>query len=146
MVKPDGVQHKLVGTVIARLEQKGLQLVALKLMRIPPEQAARHYAEHSSKPFFKSLISFITAGPVVAMVWKGKDAVNTARTLIGATDPRQASPGSIRGDLAISTAFNLVHGSDSLASADREIALFFDDSEICEYRLDTDHWVYEPGE
>jgi nucleoside-diphosphate kinase len=143
MVKPDGVQRKLVGEVIGRLERKGLQLAALKMLQISPELAARHYAEHRGKPFYNGLLSFITSGPVVAMVWEGDDAVAVARTLIGATDPRQAVPGTIRGDLAIFTGNNLVHGSDSTASARREIDLFFSAPEICAYRLDQDGWLYE---
>ncbi len=142
MVKPDGVQRGLVGDVIGRLEKKGIQLVALKMMQLSPELAGRHYGEHEDKPFFSSLIDFITSGPVVAMVWEGDDVVSVTRSLIGATDPREALPGTIRGDLALFTGNNLVHGSDSLESAEREIALFFTEEEICRYRLLLDHWVY----
>lgn len=142
MVKPDGVQRGLVGAVLGRLERKGLQLVGMKLMQIEPELAARHYGEHQGKPFYGGLLSFITSGPVVAMVWEGDNAVTVARTLIGATDPQKAVPGTIRGDLALSTGNNLVHGSDSLESARREIALFFKDSEVCAYRAVLDGWIY----
>ncbi len=142
MVKPDGVQRGFVGDVIGRLEKKGIQLVALKMMQLSPELAGRHYGEHEDKPFFSSLIDFITSGPVVAMVWEGDDVVSVTRSLIGATDPREALPGTIRGDLALFTGNNLVHGSDSLESAEREIALFFTEEEICRYRLLLDHWVY----
>ncbi len=142
MVKPDGVQRGLVGDVIGRLEKKGIQLVALKMMQLSPELAGRHYGEHEDKPFFSSLIDFITSGPVVAMVWEGDDVVSVTRSLIGATDPREALPGTIRGDLALFTGNNLVHGSDSPESAEREIALFFAEEEICRYRLLLDHWVY----
>ncbi|NMD42648.1 MAG: nucleoside-diphosphate kinase [Firmicutes bacterium] len=142
MVKPDGVQRGLVGEVIDRLAKKGIQLVALKMMQVSPELAGRHYGEHQGKPFYDSLIAFITSGPVVAMVWEGDDVVAITRRLIGDTDPREALPGTIRGDLALFTGNNLVHGSDSPESAGREIALFFDESEICRYRLVLDDWVY----
>ena len=142
MVKPDGVQRGLVGEIISRLEKKGLQVVGMKLMQIPAELAARHYAEHQGKPFYESLSSLITSGPVVAMAWEGEGVVALARNLIGATDPRQAAPGSIRGDLAVFTGNNLVHGSDSLESAEREIALFFSGTELYAYRLSLDEWIY----
>lgn len=142
MVKPDGVQRSLIGEVISRLERKGLQLVGLKLMQISPELASRHYGEHLGKPFYDSLIAFIISAPVAAMVWEGDDAVSLARTLIGATDPRKAAPGTIRGDLAVFTGNNIVHGSDSPESAQREINLFFETSEICQYRASRDEWVY----
>ena len=142
MVKPDGVQRKLVGEVIGRLEKKGLQPVAIKMMQIEPELAARHYGEHQGKPFYESLISFITSGPVVAMVWEGDNAVAVSRTLIGATDPQEAGPGTIRGDLALFTGNNLVHGSDSLESARREIGLFFDEAELCSYKAVLNDWIY----
>jgi nucleoside-diphosphate kinase len=142
MVKPDGVQRGLIGEVIGRLERKGLQAVALKMMQISPELAARHYGEHKGKPFYESLINFITSGPVVAMVWEGDNAVSVARTLIGATDPQKAAPGTMRGDLALFTGNNIVHGSDSLESAKREIALFFAPSELCDYRLNQEKWIY----
>ncbi|NLA46468.1 MAG: nucleoside-diphosphate kinase [Firmicutes bacterium] len=142
MVKPDGVQRKLVGEVITRLEKKGLQPVAIKMMQMEPELAARHYGEHRGKPFYESLISFITSGPVVAMVWEGDNAVAVARSLIGATNPQEAAPGTIRGDLALFTGNNLVHGSDSLESARREIGLFFNEAELCSYRSVLDEWIY----
>ncbi|NLA27060.1 MAG: nucleoside-diphosphate kinase [Firmicutes bacterium] len=146
MVKPDGVQRKLVGEVITRLENKGLKPVAVKMMLIKPELAAKHYGEHTGKPFYESLITFITSGPVVAMVWEGDNAVAVARTLIGATNPQEAAPGTIRGDLALFTGNNLIHGSDSLESAHREIGLFFRDEEICTYRAASDRWVYGDSE
>jgi nucleoside-diphosphate kinase len=142
MVKPDGVQRKLVGEVITRLEKKGLQPVAIKMMQMEPELAARHYGEHRGKPFYESLISFITSGPVVAMVWDGDNAVAVARSLIGATNPQEAAPGTIRGDLALFTGNNLVHGSDSLESARREIGLFYNEAELCSYRSVLDEWIY----
>lgn len=142
MVKPDGVQRGLIGEVIGRLERKGLQAVAIKMMQISPELAARHYGEHKGKPFYESLINFITSGPVVAMVWEGDNAVSVARTLIGATDPQKAAPGTMRGDLALFTGNNIVHGSDSPESAKREITLFFAPSELCDYRLNQEKWIY----
>lgn len=142
MVKPDGVQRKLVGEIIGRLDKKGLQLVATKMMQIKPDLAASHYGEHEGKSFYENLISFITSGPVVAMVWEGDNAVAAVRNLIGATDPQEADPGTIRGDLALSTRNNLIHGSDSLESARREIRLFFKDEEICSYKPALDPWVY----
>ena len=143
MVKPDGVQRGLVGHVISRLEQKGLKLIAMKMIQIAPEMAARHYGEHQGKPFYEGLIEFIISAPVVAMVWEGDDVVETSRTLIGATDPRKADPGSIRGDLALFTGKNIVHGSDSPDSAKREIALFFEDDELCSYSISDESHLYE---
>lgn len=141
MIKPDGVQRALIGEIIDRFEKKGLKLVGMKLMQLPPEMAAKHYAEHKEKPFYEELISFITSGPVVAMAWEGDNAVSLARNLIGATDPAKAAPGTIRGDLAIFTGNNLVHGSDSPESAKRELSLFFSEH-LCEYTQSLEHWVY----
>ena len=143
MVKPDGVQRGLVGNVISRMENKGLKVVALKMIHIDPALAARHYGEHKGKPFYEGLLDFITSSPVVAMVWEGDDAVEMARTMIGATDPRKAAPGSMRGDLAVFMGKNIVHGSDSLESAKREIKLFFDDKEICSYRQAHEEYLYD---
>jgi nucleoside-diphosphate kinase len=125
LVKPDAFERNLTGEVIARFERKGLQLAALKLMSVDRELAEQHYGEHKEKPFFGELIEFITRGPLVAMVLEGEEAVAAARQVIGATNPIEASPGSIRGDYAIEVTFNLVHGSDSDETAAREIALFF---------------------
>ncbi len=125
MVKPDGVQRGLVGEIISRLECKGLTLENMRMLTIDEELAGRHYAEHGEKPFFGELVAFITSGPVVAMEWSGESAVAVARTLIGATNPVEAAPGTIRGDLGIVISHNLVHGSDSLESARRELAIFF---------------------
>ena len=125
LVKPDAFARRLTGEAIARFERKGLALVALKRMVVERDLAERHYAEHRDKPFFGDLVEFITGGPLVAMVLEGARSVDGARQVIGATDPLQASPGSIRGDYATEVTFNLVHGSDSPESADREIALFF---------------------
>jgi nucleoside-diphosphate kinase len=125
LVKPDAFERGLTGEVLTRFERKGLRPVAMKLMAVEEDLANRHYAEHAEKPFFGELISFITRGSLVAMVLEGADAVTAARQVIGATNPLEAAPGSIRGDLAIEVTFNLVHGSDSDESAQREIELWF---------------------
>jgi nucleoside-diphosphate kinase len=143
LVKPDGVQRGLVGAIVARLERRGLKLIGLKMMRISKEMAARHYAEHQGKPFFDGLIAFITSGPVVAMIWEGREAVTVVRNLMGATDPLKAVPGTIRGDLALDLGMNLIHGSDSPARAETEIALFFERGELHEYDRTADRWIRE---
>lgn len=125
MVKPDGVQRKLVGEIISRLERKGFVMRAAKMMQIDQDLAGRHYAEHQGKSFFQDLVEFISSGPVVAMVWEGENAVAAVRKLMGATNPIDAAPGTIRGDLATVMSENLIHGSDSLEAAQREINLFF---------------------
>jgi nucleoside-diphosphate kinase len=125
MVKPDGVRRSLVGEVVKRIESKGYSLVEMRLFTIDEDLAKRHYAEHTEKPFFGELVSFITSGPVVAMVVEGDDAVKGARQIMGATNPLEAVPGSIRGDFASVITENIVHGSDSPESAEREIGLFF---------------------
>ncbi len=125
LVKPDAFARSLTGEIIARFERKGLRIVALRHMTISRELAGRHYAEHAEKPFFGELVDFITSGPIVAMVLEGVDAVKAARQVIGATNPLDAAPGSIRGDFAIEMGQNMVHGSDSAESAAREAALFF---------------------
>ncbi len=125
MVKPDGVARGLVGEVIGRLERKGLELRKLRMLTIDEELAGRHYAEHRDKPFFADLVEFITSGPVVAMEWSGESAVAVARTLMGPTNPVEAPPGTIRGDFGLVITNNIVHGSDSTASAERELGLFF---------------------
>src|SRR5690348_521800 len=127
LVKPDAFARGLTGEIIARFERKGLRLVALKLMRMTRELAGRHYAEHEGKPFYEELVSFITSGPLVAMVLQGAHAVESARQVIGATNPLQATTGSIRGDYAIEVGQNMVHGSDAVESAAREVGLFFPD-------------------
>lgn len=130
MVKPDGVQKGLVGEIISRFEKKGLKMVALKIMNITPELAEKHYSEHKGKPFFADLVNFITSGPVVAMVLEGENVIPIVRTMMGATDPQDAAPGTIRGDLALTIDENIIHGSDSLESAKREIGLFFKEEEM----------------
>jgi nucleoside-diphosphate kinase len=130
MVKPNGVERGLVGEVVARFERRGFTLRAMKALRIDRALAERHYAEHVEKPFFESLAAFITSGPVVAMVWEGRNAVAVARAMMGVTDSAEAAPGTIRGDFSLSKEENVVHGSDSDESAAREIALFFDEDEL----------------
>ncbi|MBS3983762.1 MAG: nucleoside-diphosphate kinase [Dethiobacter sp.] len=142
MIKPDGVQRNLVGEIISRFEKKGFQLVGLKLIQISPELAAKHYGEHLGKPFYGELIEFITSGPVVAMVWQGLNAVAVARTMMGKTNPADAAPGTIRGDLAVFMGNNVVHGSDSPESAEREIKLFFSSAELVSYSKADDCWLY----
>jgi nucleoside-diphosphate kinase len=143
LVKPDGVQRGLVGEITGRLERRGLKLIGLKMMRINRELAARHYAEHQGKPFYDGLLGFITSGPVVAMIWEGREAVTVVRSLMGTTDPLKASPGTIRGDLALDHGMNLIHGSDSVARAQSEIALFFSEAELHEYERTADRWIRE---
>lgn len=125
MVKPDGVARGLVGEVIGRLENKGLRLEKIRQLTIDEEMAGVHYGEHVEKPFFGELVAFITSGPVVAMEWSGDSAVSVSRTLMGATDPKQAAPGTIRGDFGLIVTNNIVHGSDSVESAARELGIFF---------------------
>ena len=125
MIKPDGVSRGLVGEVISRFEAKGMTLGRMRMLDVTEEIARRHYAEHVEKPFFPELLSFITSGPVVAMEWSGESAVSAARTMMGPTDPVEAAPGSIRGDYALVITENIVHGSDSVASAERELAIWF---------------------
>ena len=133
LVKPDGVQRRLVGEVIGRFERRGLHLVALKMLHVDRDRAERHYAEHRGKPFFDGLVDFITSSPVVAMVWEGDDAVAQVRAMMGATNPSAAAPGSIRGDLAVNIGNNVVHGSDAPARGVDEIALFFTPDELIEW-------------
>jgi len=141
MVKPDGVQRGLIGEVVARLERKGFRLVAAKLMRIRRELAEQHYAEHRHKPFFEELVDFITSGPVFASVWEGERVIALSRALIGKTNILEAEPGTIRGDFALRTDRNIVHGSDSPESAEREIALFFRPEELLEYTRSVEEWL-----
>ncbi len=143
MVKPDGVQRGLVGEIIRRLERKGLKIVAMKMLKIDEDLAKEHYAEHREKPFFKNLVEYITSGPVVAMVVEGKEAVRVVRNLVGATNPVEANPGTIRGDFGLDIGRNVVHASDSIESAKREISLFFKPEEILEYERIDEFWVYE---
>ncbi|MGB4503582.1 MAG: nucleoside-diphosphate kinase [Syntrophaceticus sp.] len=143
MVKPDGVQRGFVGDIIKRFEQKGLKIVGLKMFQISPELASKHYGEHQGKPFFDGLIKYITSSPVVAMVLEGKGCISLVRGMMGATDPQKAAPGTIREAFGIDIGRNVIHGSDSPASAIREISLFFDDQELCSYELSLFDWIYE---
>ncbi len=142
MVKPDGVQRNLVGTIVSRLENKGFKIVGAKLMNVSEDLAKTHYAEHSERPFFSELVDFITSGPVFAMVLEGEDAIKIARTVVGSTNPAQASPGTIRGDFGLTVGKNIIHGSDSPESAEREINLFFNASELVDYNLNNANWIY----
>jgi nucleoside-diphosphate kinase len=141
MIKPDGVQRGLSGEIIKRFESKGLKLIGCKLMQMREEQARQHYQEHAERSFFQELLTFITSGPVVAMVWQGDQAVALSRILIGKTSPMDAAPGTIRGDYALHTGMNIIHGSDSPESAEREIAIFFKESEILSYTREVDQWI-----
>ena len=123
MIKPDGVQRNLIGDIVSRFEKKGFQLVGAKLMAVSEELAQEHYGEHKERPFFGELVDFITSGPVFAMVWEGENVISTARTLVGATNPAESAPGTIRGDFGVTVAKNIIHGSDSPESAEREINL-----------------------
>ncbi|MFO8149445.1 MAG: nucleoside-diphosphate kinase [Trueperaceae bacterium] len=130
MIKPDGVQRNLMGEIVSRIEAKGFRIVGMKLMQIPRATAERHYGEHVGKPFFEGLVAFITSGPVVAMVLEGENAIAEWRKMMGATNPKDAAPGTIRGDLASTIDHNVAHGSDGAATAEREIGIFFDPSEL----------------
>ncbi|MBE3571433.1 MAG: nucleoside-diphosphate kinase [Moorella humiferrea] len=130
MIKPEGVARGLVGAIIQRIERKGYRIVALKMLRLTPEMAARHYAEHQGKPFYGALVDHITSGPVVAMVLEGPGVIAGLRRMMGPTNPQDAPPGTIRGDFALEVGQNVIHGSDSPASAEREIALFFSPAEL----------------
>ena len=142
-IKPDGVQKALIGKIISRLEEKGFKLVGLKLMKVTNELAEKHYGEHKDKPFFKGLVNFITSGPIVAMVWEGKNIISSLRKMMGKTNPLDAELGTIRGDFAIDIGRNVVHGSDSEESAKREISLFFKEQELVKWEQDIQKWIYE---
>jgi len=143
LIKPDAMQRGLAGEIISRLERRGLRIAALRLFQMDEALASRHYAEHVEKPFYRTLVDFITSCPIIAAVFEGPDAVEVVRTTMGATDPKKAAPGTIRGDLGLNITQNLIHGSDSPESARREIALFFDDAEIHSYRRDIERWLFE---
>lgn len=143
MIKPDGVQRGLIGEIISRFEKKGLKLAGLKMLKISRELAEKHYGEHAGKPFFGPLVEYITSGPVVAMVVEGKDVIATAREMMGATNPLKAAPGTIRATYGMDLGRNIIHGSDSKASADREIGIFFLPGELVDYGREIDRWIYE---
>jgi len=148
MVKPDGVQRGLIGEVVSRLEDRGLKLVGAKFMQIDQDLAEEHYGEHEDKPFFDDLVEFITAAPVFAMVWEGADATRQVRRMMGTTDPAEAQPGTIRGDLGLDLGQNVIHGSDheDEGANEREIALFFDDEELVDWEQSAEGWLYEDAD
>ena len=143
LLKPDAVQRGLVGEIVNRLEKTGLKIAGMKLMQVSEDLASQHYGEHVGKPFFEGLVSFITSGPIVAMAVQGNGAVAIVRKTMGATNPAESPPGTVRGDYGIDIGRNLTHGSDSVESAKREVALFFDDSELLAYTRATDLWITE---
>lgn len=142
-VKPDGVQRGLVGEIICRLEAKGFTLVGLKLMKVSRELAEQHYGEHKEKPFFSGLVDFITSGPVVAMAWEGKGVVAASRKMIGATNPLSAEPGTIRGNYGVDIGRNIIHGSDAIETAQREIDLWFKSEDLVSWQPSLTSWIYE---
>src|SRR5919205_2612016 len=143
ILKPDAVQRGLIGPILARLEQRGLKLVGLKLMRIDESLARRHYAVHEGKPFFNGLVEYIVSGPVVVAVVTGKNVIAMVRNTVGATNPAQAAPGTIRGDFAVEIGRNLIHASDSPENGQQEVRLFFTDQELVALDRSTDPWIYE---
>lgn len=142
-IKPDGVQRGLVGEIIRRFETKGFTLVGLKLLIPSHELAEKHYAVHKERPFFKDLVAFITSGPIVAMVWQGEGVVASARKIIGATNPLNAEPGTIRGDFGINIGRNIIHGSDAIETAQNEISLWFSDAELANWEPTIKPWLVE---
>ena len=143
MIKPDGVQRNLVGEIIKRFETKGFKLVGLKVMQVSRELAEKHYDVHKERPFFSSLVEFIISAPVVAMVWEGEGVVAGARKIIGATNPLSAEPGTIRGDYGVNIGRNIIHGSDALETAEREINLWFKQEELVSWEPAHQIWLYE---
>lgn len=143
-IKPDGVQRGLIGDIVSRFEKKGLKIIGMKFMQVSRQLAENHYGEHKGKPFFDGLVNFITSGPILALVLEGKEAIAVSRTLIGATNPVSAAPGTIRGDLALEIGRNIVHGSDGPESAKREISIFFSDEElVTNWNRTVQCWVTE---
>ncbi len=143
IIKPDAVQRGLIGEIIARFERRGLRIAGMKLIHIDEPLARRHYAIHEGKPFYEPLIRYITSSPVVVMVLEGNDAIEIARRTMGATNPAEATPGTIRADFGLEIGRNLVHGSDGPDTASFEVPLFFDEDEILSYSRDTDRWIFE---
>lgn len=146
MIKPDGVQRGLVGKIIKRFEAKGFKLVAMKFMWASEGLLQQHYADLSSRAFFPGLVRYMNSGPVVPMVWEGLNAVKTGRVMLGATNPADSAPGTIRGDLCVQVGRNIIHGSDSVESANKEIALWFKDEELVAWKPASHDWVIEPNE
>jgi nucleoside-diphosphate kinase len=143
IVKPDGVQRGLVGPILSRLEARGLKIVGLKLVQVSQSLAARHYAEHEGKPFYTGLLQYITSAPVVVACVEGTSAVQMVRNVVGATNPLNAAPGTIRGDFALDIGRNLIHASDAPETAERELALWFSENELVSYGRETDRWIFE---
>ncbi len=143
LIKPDAMQRGLAGEIISRLESRGLRIVGLRMLRVDEALAKRHYAEHEGKPFYDGLIDYITSSPIIAAVLEGTRAIEVVRKTMGVTNPAEAEPGTIRGDLGVELGRNLIHGSDGPDSAAREIALFFDESQLFDYERDVDRWIFE---
>ncbi len=143
LIKPDAMQRGLAGEILSRLERRGLRIVGLKLLQVDRALAERHYAEHVGKPFYEGLVGYITSSPIIAAALEGTDAVDTVRNTMGKTNPRDAAPGTIRGDFGLEIGRNLIHGSDSLESAARELNLFFQPTELIDYTRAIDSWVFE---
>lgn len=143
IIKPDGVQRGLVGAIITRLERRGLRLAGMKFMQISHDLASRHYEVHKGRPFYESLIEYITSAPTVAMVWEGRSAITVVRNTMGATNPSQAGPGTIRGDYGLEIGRNLIHGSDSSQTAEFEVDLFFGEDELVDWQRAADPWIFE---
>ena len=143
MIKPDGVQRGLVGEIIKRFEAKGFKLVAMKLMQASKEHLEEHYADHKYKAYFPRMVSYMASGPVVPMVWEGKDIVKMGQVMLGETNPASSLPGTIRGDYAVDIGRNICHGSDSVESANKEIKLWFKDVELTKFDLVSKNWIYE---
>ncbi len=146
IVKPDGVQRHVVGQIISRFEKKGFKLVAAKFMQIPEKLARKHYAVHEGKPFFEGVVGYISSSPVMVMVWQAEGVIKTSRKMMGSTFSYDAEPGTIRGDFSCSRGYNLIHGSDSVESANFEIPLYFKDEEIVDYNLAGEKWLYGNNE
>jgi nucleoside-diphosphate kinase len=144
LIKPDGVQRLLVGRILARFEERGLKIVGLKLVKVDRALAERHYAVHRGKPFFEGLLAFITSAPLVALALEGPRAIGVVRSMVGSTRPEEAAPGTIRGDLALETAQNLIHASDGVETATAELALWFGDGELLDYPREIDRWALAP--
>jgi nucleoside-diphosphate kinase len=146
LIKPDGVQRQLVGRILTRFEERGLKLVGLKLVRVDRDLAERHYAIHRERPFFGSLVEFITSSPLVAVAIQGPNAIAVVRAMVGATRPNEAAPGTIRGDFALETAQNLIHASDGPQTAAAELALWFGLAELLDYEREIDRWALAPAD
>lgn len=143
MLKPGSIQRGIIGRIISRFEDRGLKIIAMKMLHVSEELAGKHYGEHKGKPFYNDLVSYITSGPVVAMVMEGPHAISVVRKMMGKTDPQESVPGTVRGDFGLFTGKNIVHGSDSKLSAEREIANFFSEAELLSYKKCDEDWILE---